>query len=344
MTKRTRRHTQDKDSAINAFMSKPEIFADLFNAYLYEGEQVIQPEALVPADRLLSEVIGNARGQAKLTRYRDVFMAYRDKNASYILLGIENQSAIHYAMPLRNMIYDALSLLARVRQKSARHLALKDLKRPDEFLSRFAKTDHIDPVFTLTVYYGHVPWDGPFSLHDMIRFPDEKLKRFVPDYFINLVVPAKLGDEMLARLNTELSEVFWCIRLAGNKEAFDAYIINHSKFKEMSYEAVQMINACTHANIPVKQDGEKVNMCQAIIDLKKEAYDNGFQKGEESGFQKGEESGFQKGEESGILQSSSRIAINMYRSKYDMQEIVRMTGLNSEAIEKLVMAQPEERK
>ena len=96
----------------------------------------------------------------------------------------------------------------------------------------------------------------------------------------------------------------------------------------MSYEAVQMINACTHANIPVKQDGDKVNMCQAIIDLKKEAYDNGFQKGEESG----------------ILQSSSRIAIKMYRSKYDMQEIVRMTGLTSEAIEKLVKAQPEERK
>ena len=77
-------------------------------------------------------------------------------------------------------------------------------------------------------------------------------------------------------------------------------------------------------------------MCQTIIDLKKEAYDNGFQKGEESGFQ--------KGEESRILQSSSRIAINMYRSKYDMQEIVRMTGLTSEAIEKLVKAQPEERK
>ncbi|MBR4984774.1 MAG: hypothetical protein IKY83_03410, partial [Proteobacteria bacterium] len=150
MTKRTpsKRQPRNKDNAMNTFMAKPEIFADLFNAYIYGGKQVIKPECLEPADRLLSEVIGNAKSQTKLTRYRDVFKAYRDKHTTYILLGIENQMAIHYAMPLRNMIYDALSLLARLHQKSAKHLALKDLKRPDEFLSRFSKTDHIDPVIT----------------------------------------------------------------------------------------------------------------------------------------------------------------------------------------------------
>ena len=354
MKKRTKRKTVDRDNAINTFMSKPEIFADLFNAYVYDGRQVIRPENLEPADRLLSEVIGNAKGQAKLTRYRDVFKVYRDKHAAYILLGIEDQMAIHYAMPLRNMIYDALSLLARMRQKSAKHIALKDLKNSDEYLSRFSKTDYLEPVITIVVYYGRAPWDGPLSLHDMIRFPDEALKRFMPDYFINLVVPARISDEMLSKLSTELCEVFGCIRSADNKDEFDAYIIQRPQCKEMSYEAVQAINACTHANIQIEKTGEKVNMCQAIIDMKKEAFDDGFQKGEESGFQKGEESGFQKalkenivmrqhayddgflkGEESHI----SKMALRMLDVKYDMQEISKLMGLSVQEIEKIIQAQ-----
>lgn len=65
--------------------------------------------------------------------------------------------AIHYAMPLRNMIYDALSLLARVRMKQAEHLQNNDLQDADEFLSRFSRTDRIDPVVTLVIYDGLNP-------------------------------------------------------------------------------------------------------------------------------------------------------------------------------------------
>ena len=34
--------------------------------------------------------------------------AMEDDRAAYLLLGIENQSDIHYAMPIRNMLYDAI--------------------------------------------------------------------------------------------------------------------------------------------------------------------------------------------------------------------------------------------
>ena len=116
-------------------------------------------------------------------------------------------------------------------------------------------------------------------------------------------------------------------------------------------------------------------MCQAIIDMKKEAYDNGFLKGEESGFQngfhqgeesgfqngfhqgeesgfqngfhQGEESGFQngfhQGEESGVLKGEenlmSKIALRMYNGKYDLQEISSVTGLDKDRIEKIIRKQ-----
>ena len=86
-------------------------------------------------------------------------------------------------------------------------------------------------------------------------------------------------------------------------------------------------------------------MCQAIIDMKKEAYDNGFLKGEESGFQngfhQGEESGFQNGFHQGEENVMSRIALRMYYGKYDLQSISNVTGLDKERIEKIIRAQVE---
>ena len=44
-------------------------------------------------------------------KYRDVFKilcAMEDEKAVYLLLGVENQSNVHYAMPVKNMVYDSL--------------------------------------------------------------------------------------------------------------------------------------------------------------------------------------------------------------------------------------------
>lgn len=157
----------------------------------------------------------------------------------------------------------------------------------------------------------------------MISFPNEAYKRFTPNYFINFVFPAKMDEAMFVRFSTELHDVFKCIRFSDSKEAFNAFIMNDLRCQEMSFEAVQAINACTHANIKVTRKGGRINMCQAIIDLKKEAYDDGFQKGEESGFQKG----------------SFCIALRMYNGKYSIQEISEMTGLTQEEIKTVIQAQ-----
>lgn len=45
-----------------------------------------------------------------IQKYRDVFKrlaAMEDDNAAYLLIGIENQTYIHYAMPVKDMLYDA---------------------------------------------------------------------------------------------------------------------------------------------------------------------------------------------------------------------------------------------
>lgn len=58
-----------------------------------------------------------------------------DEKAVYLLLGIENQLTVHYAAPVKNLLYDALQYAAQVERRAKIHLlapsdlSLEDLKR-----------------------------------------------------------------------------------------------------------------------------------------------------------------------------------------------------------------------
>lgn len=57
-------------------------------------------------------------------KYRDVMKsltAMEDGNTAYLLLGIENQSESSYAMPVRNMLYDAMHYTKQVQEAARSH-------------------------------------------------------------------------------------------------------------------------------------------------------------------------------------------------------------------------------
>lgn len=114
----------------------------------------------------------------------------RDEKAHYLLFGIENQSNIHYAMPVKNCIYDALNYGAQADEAAKRHRESKDTKGA-EFLSGFSKTDKLTPVITLVILWNSGVWDGPRSLHEMMRVQDPKIKMETlladkPDVYSNI--------------------------------------------------------------------------------------------------------------------------------------------------------------
>lgn len=71
-----------------------------------------------------------------------------------MILGLENQSKIHYAMPLRHMIGDAFSYLEEYKELEAKNKKYKNYKTKHEFLSKFQKTDRLHPIVTICIYYG----------------------------------------------------------------------------------------------------------------------------------------------------------------------------------------------
>ena len=103
----------------------------------------------------------------------------------FVMLGMESQERIHYAMPLRVMGYD-YSTYKKQYDDNAKKYQKSDGLDKDEYLSRMKRTDRFLPVITIVVYYGEKPWDGAISLHGMLDIPEE-MKKFVNDYRMMLV-------------------------------------------------------------------------------------------------------------------------------------------------------------
>ena len=81
-------------------------------------------------------------------------------------------------MPVRNMLYDALSYSKQIDELSRKHIEDKDYGAgADDFLSGIHKGDRLRPVVTLVMYWTPEAWDGPMSIHQMLEDCDAKLFR-----------------------------------------------------------------------------------------------------------------------------------------------------------------------
>lgn len=100
------------------YISDNNIFADAFNYFIYGGENVVDPEHLKDLDTVSLAVSYGANGEIfPVQKYRDKVKSWtlkKDDSAAYLLLAIENQTELHQAMPVRNMVYDALQYAEQV--------------------------------------------------------------------------------------------------------------------------------------------------------------------------------------------------------------------------------------
>ena len=56
-----------------------------------------------------------------------------------VLIGVENQTDIHYAMPIKNMLYDAMNYDSQVREVAVKHRAQSEYGSGAEFYQVFTK-------------------------------------------------------------------------------------------------------------------------------------------------------------------------------------------------------------
>ena len=277
-----------KDTVTKAFMRENTVFADAFNYLIFNGKKVIQPERLQELDTTeLVQLIAKGKNNKNesVQKYRDILKAaviMEDENADYLLLGIENQTEIHYAMPVRNMIYDALQYGNQVAAIAAQNVKEKKAPTRAEFLSGFYKADKLGPVITLVLHFGVDPWDGATSLHEMMDFPLEEMRTFIQDYKIHLIDPAALEPDELEKFSTSLREVLGCIKYSKDKEKLSSFIRNNTRMM-LEINAARVIQAITNITLDLSEEVEEVDMCKAIDDMMQDSREEGKAEGRTEG-------------------------------------------------------------
>jgi hypothetical protein len=306
------------DIVTKEYMRENTVFADAFNYLIYNGKKVIDPAKLTEIDSTeIALPFGNAekvKAEKKrkeqeaewssvknesvrkkntsrvgvkmdaVQKYRDVFKSMvikQDEKTSYVLLGIENQTDVHYAMPVRNVIYDALQYGRQVADIAADHRRnKKDFpgKSNGEYLSGFFKEDHIRPIITLVIHFGAEEWDGPLSLHEMMATRDMEILSFVENYRIHLIDSTKLTEEELNKFSTSLKEVMGYIKYSKDKEKLMEFL-RKDTHKTIEMNAARVIKTITNTPIEVSEEMEEIEMCKAIEDLILEGEAKGEAKG-----------------------------------------------------------------
>lgn len=98
----------EKDFCLKQLLLDKQRFADLFNGTLFDGRQILDADdlELVPDE---SGIIFIDRDGTKRTiqRRRDVVMK-SSNDVCFAVFACEGQASIHYGMPVRTMLYDAL--------------------------------------------------------------------------------------------------------------------------------------------------------------------------------------------------------------------------------------------
>ena len=259
-------------------------FADICNFFLFDGQQVIKPENLVEKDITELAVPKELERVKAVEKFRDVLRGCCVKTAggiTYLVIGIENQSDIHYAMVVRNMLYDALNYSSQVEICAKQHRENKDVSGA-EFLSGFSKEDKLVPVVTLTIFWNTGNWDGARSLHEMFDVSDRSILNYVSDYKLNLIVPEEIED--FDRFKTELGPLLEFINAVANgKKLKDALDKRGTKWETLSEEAIDLLNVCLKTKLKKSYDSEKGtgNMCRGIEELCEMARAEGEAKGED---------------------------------------------------------------
>lgn len=263
------------DVAMNQMMRRKEIFADFVNGIVYHGKQVLKPEGLECISGQPGILYEAASGKVRaLERRRDIQMK-ADMGMYSVIFAEENQSRVHYAMPVRNMLYDALEYVRQVQEMEKSHRKRGELRKGEEFLSGITKEDRLTPVITIVFYFGG-EWDGSRSLYEMMGWNEEgawrkELETYLPNYKMNLVDAGNVENTNV--FTSCLQQIFDMLKCRKDKKKLYQYVRENRKelmqmdHVELTAAMVMMGEQKRLMRILEEKGEEEFEMCLAIDEL-----------------------------------------------------------------------------
>lgn len=317
------------DHLMKVFFSNPQVFADVFNFWLYDGMQYIRPENLREVSGSLIHLTEENDEQdhdPKTSEHmRDVLMhliCMEDGDSVYALLGIEGQTHVDYAMAARALIYDARQYEKQLKEiRTLHNIKGEKGNSPGEFLWKFFKTDSLIPVVTVVVYLGPDAWDGPRTLHDMFRFTNPVLLQHGVNYKLNLIEPMQMSDVDTYKFHTDMREVMLYMKSSKDKQHL-LHLAEEGKLRKVDRTTAYLINEISNSKLKIEKGTVKIDMCEAIKGIREDALKQGIEQGIEHG----------------IEQGRKQIALNMASAGMSISVISQITEEAEETIQEWLLA------
>lgn len=201
----------NKDIVEKTLESYNDVFVDIVNVLLFNGERVVNENELEDAVLRYHYKADNTKLHEM---ERDAAKYWKQNNIRIAFFGNENQTEADIDAPIRGAGYDGIEyrrqMLADyeevINQETNQKKIIK--KRKQRF-----------PVITLFLYFGYKKhWSQPRTLHECLNV-SERLKPYINDYKINLFEIAYLSDEQVKMFQSDfriVADFFVQIRKNNN--------------------------------------------------------------------------------------------------------------------------------
>ena len=174
-----------KDITEKTLEAYNDVFADIINVLLFNGELLVKEDELEEDAPRSSYKVKDKIHEME----RDTSKFWKKFNVRIAFLGLENQTEPDPYMSLRIIGYDGTAYRAQLLD-----------------VDENGKIKGVYPVVTLVLYFGTKHWDKPKTLYETFSIPDE-LKPYVNDYRINLFEIAYLSDEQVNMFRSDFRYV-----------------------------------------------------------------------------------------------------------------------------------------
>ena len=232
------RHRSSGDLHAKILIGNNDIFADIVNAFLFDGEPVIREEDL----ESLMPVSEYAKNNDVSSLERDVVKKWKPGNAQICIIGAENQMDIDPDMVFRSFSYDGSTYMTQVRNNEKERY----------------------PVITLVLYYGKQMWNRATTLYDALHIRDD-LKRHVENYRMHLIDLRRLDEESVKRLRSEFGAI---VKLMINPDEPDETI--EFRHKEVSRDLMRSLGIANVSDRVLFNTEDPVTMKRLLTEEERE--------------------------------------------------------------------------
>ena len=262
------RDMQEKDISQKMLEQFNDVFSDIVNVLLFNGENVVDENSLLdtPTTGML-KIDGRVHSQD-----RDVAKYWQHSCINIALFGFENQTVPDKLMPLRVISYDGTEY-GRQTKKRYRY-----------------KTKY--PVITLVLYLGYKKrWNYPINIIDIVKV-DDRLKPFVNDYRINLFEIAYLDEEKTALFKSDFRILVDYLHQLRTNNSYNPkdYTIKHIN-ELLTLMSVMTGDKRFEDSINEANEKEAKYMCEVLDIIENRGIEKGLEKGMEKGLEKGRQEG-----------------------------------------------------